>query len=580
MHLRFSTVLLAFGLCAGLLPAASQAQTRASLTPALERAIARAAPSEPVPVWVFLTDRDRTSLQEVENRLTPHARARRERNRGAAHLVDHYDIPVRTAHIAAIRHSGARIRHVSRWLNAVSIDVAPDAVGRVAALPFVRRLDVVRAHATPLPLPGGDVPIPRTRIPASHDYGSAAAQIQTIGVHTLHDQGLDGDGVWIAMFDTGFNNLAHVVFQGLDVLVTRDFVNGDSLVADQPGQMGSGNHGMMTLSVVGGNAPGSLIGPAYGATYILGKTENTEWERHIEEDAWVAAAEWADSIGADIISSSLGYSTGFTNDEPSYTWEDMDGNTTIVTIGADIAASRGILVVNSAGNGGFVSEPENTLGAPADGDSVLTVGAVDASGVRASFSSVGPTSDGRIKPDVMAMGLSVTVASPFDQTSYFTSSGTSFSCPLVAGTAALLMQARPYATNQEIMDALRATASQSGAPDRLMGWGIVNAPAAAALIPTGIGATPPAPAGVALRGARPNPFNPSTMIDFELAAPDRVTLAVYDVTGRLVDTLLDGEFRGRGVHSVRYQSRRASGVYFVKLTAGDRTATQKIVLLK
>jgi subtilisin family serine protease len=227
-----------------------------------------------------------------------------------------------------------------------------------------------------------------------------------------------------------------------------------------------------------------------------------------------------------------------------------------------------------------VALPANTLIGPSDGDSVLCVGAVDNAGVRASFSSVGPTADGRIKPDVMAMGLSVLVASPFDLTSYFTSSGTSFSCPLVAGTAALLMQGRPGASNQAIMDALRATASRSGPPDRLMGWGVVNAPAALAAIPTGIGATSPPAANVSIRRARPNPFNPATMIDFELVSAGRVTLAVYDVTGRLVDTILDDVYRGAGRYSERYQSTRASGVYFVRLTAGGETATRKIVLLK
>jgi serine protease AprX len=558
------------------LPAAGAAPT---IAPALQRALDAAAPSDRVPVWVFMSGKSDAGLAETERRLTPHARARRERNRDAGNLVDIHDVPVRPEHLVLIRRAGGRVRHVSRWLNAVSVDVAPEAAVRLSALPFVRRLDVVRAGSAPLPVPALEMPSLRTRVPAALDYGASATQIQMIGVHTLHDQGLAGDGVWIAMFDTGVNNPGHVVFQNLDVLTTRDFVNGDSLITDQSGQMGIGSHGTMTLSVIAGEAPGYLIGPAYRATYILAKTENTVWERHIEEDAWIAAAEWADSIGADIISSSVGYSTGFTDGETNYAWEDMDGNTTIVTIGADIAASRGILVVNSAGNDGFVALPANTLIGPSDGDSVLTVGAVDAGGVRASFSSVGPTSDGRIKPDVMAMGLSVTVASPYDLTSYFGSSGTSFSCPLVAGAAALLLQARPNATNQAIMDALRASASQSGAPDRLMGWGIIDASAALMMIPTGVGDVPGL-ARMTLRGARPNPFNPSTMIDFELAAPGRVTLAVYDVAGRLVDTILDGEFRGAGPHSQRYQSRRASGVYFVRLTADGATATRKIVLLK
>ncbi len=576
MHRRLCVLLL---LGAALGSGAARAEVRPVITPALQRAAERAAPADAIPVWVFLAPKESGRLAEADRTLTPHARARRERNRDAGPLVDIHDVPVREEYVRQLRAEGVRLRYVSRWLNAVSLEVTPAAVNRVAALPFVRRMDVLRTARMPLPQPEEQPLAPPTRLPASLNYGAAAAQVQTINVPALHDAGYDGSGVWIAMFDSGVNNPGHTVFQNLDVMVTRDFVNGDSLITDQAGQMGSGNHGTMTLSVIGGYAPGSLIGPAYGATYILAKTENTSWERHIEEDAWVAAAEWVDSIGADIISSSVGYSNGFTNGEADYTWQDMDGATTIVTIGADIAASRGILVVNSAGNDGTVALPANTLIGPSDGDSVLCVGAVDAQGVRAGFSSVGPTSDGRIKPDVAGMGLGVTVASPFDQTSYFTSSGTSFSCPLVAGAAALILQARPTASNAAIMDALRITASQAATPDRLLGWGIVDAAAALAMLPTGADSTPPA-SSVAIRTVRPNPFNPATMIDFEVRSAGPVTIEVYDVTGHQVDTLMNGEYRAAGRHAVRYVSQRASGVYFVKLTTGGETATRKIVLLK
>ena len=225
-----------------------------------------------------------------------------------------------------------------------------------------------------------------------------------------------------------------------------------------------------------------LIGPAFGADFILGKTENSEWERHIEEDDWIAGAEWADSLGADIISSSLGYREDFTNGEQDYTWEDMDGETTIVSKGALIAASRGILIVNSAGNEGNVSPPENTLVAPADASSVLAVGAVNSSGQRTGFSSVGPTADGRIKPDVMAQGSSVYVAEESGVSNYEYVDGTSFSCPLTAGTAALLLEAHPNWTNLDIMEALKMTAANSSDPNNKIGWGIIDAEAASEYI--------------------------------------------------------------------------------------------------
>ncbi|MDH3216715.1 MAG: S8 family serine peptidase, partial [Candidatus Krumholzibacteria bacterium] len=349
------------------------AQAPDKVSPALRRVLSRANGDDPLKTWVFFSDKgDRLSekLAEAERNLTPRARARRARNRGADNLVDTYDIPVDPGYVAQVSRRAVRLRHTSRWLNAVSIDVEVGAVDAIAALPFVRKMDVVRASRAPLPepdeAPTGPAP-PRAPSDFLLDYGNSLTQNNQINVPPLHDQGYNGSGVTICMMDAGFNNLQHVALQGLDILVTHDFVNGDSIVSDQAGQMGTGNHGTWTLSAIGGYAPGQLIGPAWGATYILAKTENTSWERHIEEDDWVAAAEWADVLGADIISSSVGYSIGFTDGESDYAWTDMDGNTTIVTIGADIAASRGILVVNSAGNEGPVASPANTLIGPSDG---------------------------------------------------------------------------------------------------------------------------------------------------------------------------------------------------------------------
>ncbi|MCH7772047.1 MAG: S8 family serine peptidase, partial [Bacteroidetes bacterium] len=196
---------------------------------------------------------------------------------------------------------------------------------------------------------------------------------------------------------------------------------------------------------------------------------------------WIAALEWADSIGVDVTTTSLSY---LDYDPPfqSYTWEDMDGNTALITIAADLAVKLGIVVVNSASNSGF-NPNHNTLGAPADGDSVITVGAVGSDGERSGFSSVGPTVDGRIKPDLMAMGSGVYVARSSSPTSYGNSSGTSFSCPILAGAAALVLSVDPTLTPMEVLELFRQTASQSNNPDRLMGWGIINTLDAIELIP-------------------------------------------------------------------------------------------------
>ena len=564
--------------------AAAPAPSPSKLSPRLQDALRTAAPNETVRAWVYFSDKgDASRLDRVEANLTDHARARRERN---GVTVGALDVPVAPAYVSELARQGVRVRHASRWFNAVSVDASADELERVASLSFVRRLDHVRAFHESLPkdVEAPQTASPRERTTFSLDYGPSLTQNAQINVPALHDQGYSGSGVWIAMLDAGFNNMTHEALVDVDVIARWDFVNNDSVVSDEPLQMGSGNHGTYTLSALAGFEPSRLIGPAYGASFLLAKTENTDWERHVEEDDWIAGAEWADSIGADIISSSLGYSTGFTNGEPDYSWTEMDGNTTIVARGADIAASRGILVVNSASNGGFVSLPANTLGSPADGDSVLAIGAVDASGVRAGFSSVGPSADGQIKPDVMAMGSGVIAASPFGSSDYSAVSGTSLSCPLVAGVAALLLEVHPSSTNTEIMDALRQTASQSGAPNREYGYGIVNAVAAANQILSGVRGTPK-PSAISLHPAQPNPFNPSTTIRYDIATPSHVNLSIFDVRGARVATLVD-ETQPAGVKSIVWSARDdrgqalASGVYLCRLEAGGEHQTLKLVLLK
>jgi subtilisin family serine protease len=578
-----------FVFVAVLTAVAASGHAATKMSPALERSIGSANPDRPLTAWVFLTDKVRPSsaaLLEMEARLTPHALARRERNRGAGPVVDVYDVPVDAAHIQAVRNTGVRVRNVSRWLNAVAIEALPSRVHAVAALPMVARMDVMRSGRSPQPEIEAASRVPPAQ-PApgvfALDYGSSLSQNQLINVPAMHNLGYHGEGVIIAVLDTGFNNLTHPAFQDLDVLVTHDFVNGDSVVSDQGGQMGSGAHGATVMGTLAGYAPGELIGPAFGATYLLAKTENTQWERHIEEHAWIAAAEWADSIGADLISSALVYLGGFTHGETGYTWMDMDGATALITVGADIAASRGILIINAAGNGGFVSEPANTLGAPADGDMVLTVGATDAGGARGVFSSVGKTTDGRIKPDVMAMGQGVYTVNSFDD-SYTTVTGTSQAVPLVAGAAALLLQARPFASNIMIMNSLRETANQSATPDRLYGWGVINALAAMNDIPSGVGDTPHA-ARASLGPIYPNPFNPATTIEYDLALSGPVTIAVYNVAGERIATLVDRE-QAAGHYTIAWNAAGvrgatlASGVYLLSLTAGDTHASRKLVLLK
>jgi hypothetical protein len=470
----FSAVL--FLLFAGV--ASSQSDGELVSTP-LQKILASASPDATHVIWVYFRDKGDAEGRLAEGRSVLSARAlsRRSRRGEARSLVGFEDIPPLPRYVQAVQQRVKRIRHVSRWFNAVSAEAESSQIAELARLPFVRRLDVVRRYRRgqiepsfsrlrSQPLGGKSFNLPI-------DYGDSFGQLEQINVPAVHDMGLHGEGVVIAVFDTGFKNLRrHEVFGHLDVLTRWDFVNGDRAVGNSRDR-GDGSHGAQVLSVLGGYAEGELVGPAYAATFILAKTENTESETPAEEDNWAAATEWAEARGADIISSSLGY-LDFDAPFGDYSFEDMNGKTAITTIAAQMAAERGVVVVASAGNGGF--DPEhNTLGAPADGKLVLTIGAVDSFGVRADFSSVGRTADGRIKPDVMAQGVLVKAVNPNTPDQYTLSDGTSFSCPLAAGVAALVLQAHPDWRVTRVRRAMRSTADGAARPTRLMGWGILDA---------------------------------------------------------------------------------------------------------
>lgn len=276
--------------------------------------------------------------------------------------------------------------------------------------------------------------------------------------------GYRGQGIRIGFLDSGYNNVFdHHAFDDLEIVETWN-------VVDQTDFVETHNHGGKVLAVACAHDPGQMIGAAPDAEVLLVRTEDAADEYPAEEDYWVAGLEWAEAHGADLISTSLGYYDW-------YEFDDFDGNTAVTTIAADLAAARGLLVVTSAGNRGLTG-----VGAPADGDSVLTVGAVNSVGEVAPFSSRGPTADGRIKPDVMTMGFMVTTMNDTTVDQYFQRSGTSYSCPIAAGAAAILLQANPDLLPMDIVEAFRSTATQSDAPDNDYGWGLIDLPAAIRLV--------------------------------------------------------------------------------------------------
>ncbi len=462
-----------------LIASFSVASAQNKVTKLLEYKLGKSS-DQPVLTWIYFSDKGNNISEYLNNPsaiISDKSLRRRAKYLPHNQLVDFTDVPLNKEYIGQLESKGIKIKQKSKWLNAVSAYLTREEIESLKNFASVRKLDLVRTFRKTAPeelLKDERITIDNNVITGTHsyNYGASYTQLNQINVPAVHDLGYTGAGITICLMDAGFSLLSHEVFDNMNIVDTWDFVNGDADVGNGS-DMGDGSHGTETLSTIGGFKEGELIGPAFGANYLLAKTENSESETPVEEDNWVAALEWADDLGVDVTSTSLGY-IDFDPPYDSYTWEDMDGNTATITIAADLAVKKGIVVLNSAGNEGYNSS-HNTLGAPSDGDSVIAVGAVTSSGSRSSFSSVGNTVDGRIKPDVMAMGSSVTVASPYSTTGYTTSSGTSFSCPLAAGVAALILEYNPNLPPMLVRDVMRNTASNADNPDREYGWGILNA---------------------------------------------------------------------------------------------------------
>ena len=525
-------------------------------------------PEETAAIWVFFADKGPRTAAELERdlvraafSLTPDAIERRLRAR-PQRPFDERDLPLAADYVRAVRDASVEVRAFSRWLNAMSVEATAAQVRRISALPFVARLSRVSGRR------GGPEPVLSlgSAAPAnlSGDYGESWRQVEQIEVPMLHDEGFTGTGVKVAMFDTGFW-LSHEAFAGLNVIAEWDFINDDPVTENEPGdQENQHYHGTMCLSIMGGHVPGTLIGPAYSAEYILAKTEDMSQEAPIEEDWWIEAAEWADSLGARVISSSLCY-----NDW--YTYEDMDGNTAPITIAADLAVANGIVVVNAAGNSG--SSSWKYILAPADGHEVISVGSVDSTGTRSYWSSQGPTYDGRIKPTVMAMGDETYIADPAGgATAYRRGDGTSFAAPLAAGAITLMLEKNPLWGPPDVTTALLNTSTLASSPDTLYGYGIIRAHAASQYPQAGLASDGPAAAGLYIY---PNPASSEFLMSHPASAG---RARVFDVAGRLVGEVLLSPAGVTRIDLDRLGGRPAArGVYFIE--AGS-LGTAKVLILK
>lgn len=488
-----------------------------------------------------------------EDLLSPAAIARREKYN--IPLLDESDIPVSRQHIITLSHLGLGLRCTSKWLNtALFAAASPKDIEALEEYYFIDSIQLVRHPSDPVkrsnnkygitePLAG---PVPSDpRVPLNGTV--------------LHQSGLTGKNVIIAVLDAGFANadeiesLLHLRQRG-GIIATRDFVNGTSHVYDYH------THGTSVLSILAGSLPGIISGTAPGADYLLLRTEDDESEFPVEEDYWVAAAEYADSAGADIITSSLGY---FTFDDPAmnYSFSDMNGDMPFITRGADRAASKGILVVNSAGN--ERNKEWKRIIAPSDGDSVLCVGAIRFDLSISDFSSAGYSSDRQVKPDVVAPGVAVPIQP--EPGLWYSGSGTSFSCPVISGMCASLMQAVPRASPAEVIDALHRSSDRYSQPDSLYGYGLPDFLNTLRLLEEKHTVMPSE-----LVTAGPNPFTNEILFWFR-EPPGRLRITVTGANGKRVMEMNYPVFVARSFR-VEGLDHLGQGIYLVKVTTqlGER----------
>ncbi len=521
--------------------------------------------------WVQFTDKDNSpySIDNPEAFLSQRALQRRA-NQGIA--IDEYDIPVNPQYLQAVADCGAELINPSKWLNGVTIHTTdPTVVEAINALEFVESVRCCEYNAEAQLIKerwlAKEMEMIEAQIAAKGYYGGGYTQIDQLNGIALHDSGFAGKGMVIAVLDGGFVGAdTHHCFDNMReegrLLGTRDFVYHSNNVYTQS------SHGCSCLSTMAAYDPQNFVGTAPEASYYLIHTEDGDSENIIEEYNWVSGAEYADSLGVDVCSTSLGYIT-FDMSQWNHPFEHYDGKTAPMTIGAEIAASRGMLCLNSAGNEGDSWNGECTLGIPADAEHILTIGAVDENGARAYFSSVGPTYDGRIKPDVMAMGYNTFVAGTGN--SYYNGSGTSFSCPVMAGMATCLWQAFPNATASEIRDAVRECSNRYENPDNKYGYGIPDFQEALDLLPVHeIVKTDN------IISVYPNPSRGA--VNVKLMEGAEANVNVCDYMGR---QLFSYHFNGLNHTTLENELNGLStGIYFISVSSESGNQTLKLVITK
>jgi subtilisin family serine protease len=535
--------------------------------------------------WIYFKDKGQyenlnlSKQRQIQTQYLTQDALQRRQLRGTA-ISAYADLPLESDYIEQIKARGTEIHAFSRWMNAVSGSGTAMQLSQIAALPFVKAVKKVKTWQ----FGEKHTSFSSGQHHSGHylsrqEYGFSDFQIRFHNIHRLHERGLTGSGINVAVFDTGFNlenpALQHIRSQ---LIAEYDFIQMDSVTSNQPGDPSNqDNHGTFVLSVLASYFPDTLMGPAYGANFLLAKTEVEDQELRVEEDNWVMAAEWAERLGADIVSSSVGYSE-FDPGQGGYSYKDLDGKTTIITRAANELARRGVLVVNSAGNEGNL--PWHYITAPADGFYVLAVGSVNSNNVLSASSSRGPTYDGRIKPDLVALGVGV-----YGITSRGTirsNNGTSYSCPLVAGIAAQILEQFPRADLLTMLNILRTSGDQSQLPDNEKGYGKIDALRAWELAEETSAATN----RYAVLNPLPNPYfidNGIIFFPVDLNSPQRIQLQIFTILGQKVIEVYQDGLEGRNLLSWNARNfngiPRAAGIYIYRIKAGPLISTGKLTLL-
>ena len=512
--------------------------------------------------WVYFNDKP-NAQSYLDNPLTMLTQRALDRRTAQGITLNINDAPIEQTYIDQITNAvGITIKAKSKWLNCLHIRGSITDINALTSLSFVNHVHFAdNSLNSKMTIPQIAYPVNKQLgIATNYNYGASYNQVQMLNVNLLHQQNYTGSGKVIAILDAGFPGVDSATpFQNL--INNNQILGGYDYVNKSTDFYTGYQHGTMVLSTMGGNVSGQLIGTAPDAKYYLYITEDVNSENPVEESNWVEAAEEADRVGADIITSSLGY---FAFDDPAYghTYADMTGNSAFASQGANIAFSKGIVVVASAGNEGTHAEPH--VGVPAEAAHVLAIGAVQPNRIYASFSSIGPTFDNRIKPDVMAQGQNAIVSDP--NGTIFGASGTSFSGPIIAGSIASFWQAVPNLTNQQVIDFVKQSSDRYSNPDNQYGYGIPDFQLAlnTALLKN-------QETVINDFEVAPNPATDSVSFSFPKGF-DMASISFYNTLGQLIiEKKVSNSFPTLSLQQLN------SGVYFYKIEANSFFQSGKIV---